>query len=153
MEDMIPWMTANAHWIWWSIAVILLAGEMILPGVYLLWIGLAMGVTGFFAWAAPDLGFEGHGIIFAVCATISIYVGHRFFYMPGTAIETKDINNRRQNYVGEVYEVVVPIKNGRGHVKVGDSRWLARGPDLEKGALAKVVSVDGTVLVVEAAKR
>ncbi|MBO6506041.1 MAG: NfeD family protein [Kordiimonadaceae bacterium] len=151
MEEFVTWMTENAQWVWWSLAVILLAGEMVLPGVYLLWLGIAMGVTGVFAWVAPDLGFQGHGLIFAFSATVSIYVGHRYFYMPGTAIKTEGINERGNSYVGQVFEVVVPIKNGRGHVKVGDSRWLARGPDLEKGALAKVVSVDGTVLVVEAA--
>lgn len=152
MEDFVTWMTENAQWIWWSLAVVLLAGEMVIPGVYLLWLGIAMGVTGIFAWVAPDLGFQGHGLIFAFSATVSIYVGHRYFYMPGTAIKTEGINERGNSHVGQVYEVVVPIKNGRGHVKVGDSRWLARGPELEKGALAKVVSVDGTVLVVEAAK-
>jgi len=150
MEDMIIWMTENAHWLWWSTGVVLLAGEMLIPGVYLLWIGLAAAITGIFAWAAPALEFEGHGLIFAVLATISIYVGNRFFYQRASTIDDTEVNDRGKSFIGNQYLVVEAIKNGHGHVQVGDSRWMARGPDLPKGVMVNVTSVDGTVLVVEA---
>ncbi len=153
MQDMMNWMADNADWLWWSVGVVLLAGEMVIPGVYLLWIGLASLVTGVIAWLIPEWGFAGHGIVFALLATVSIYVGHRFVYRQGTAVVDSEVNVRGKSFVGKTYEVVEPIKNGRGHVRVGDSRWLASGPDLKKGALAKVIAVDGTVLVVEAANQ
>jgi len=151
MEDTIVWMTENAHWLWWSIGVVLLAGEMLIPGVYLLWIGLAAAITGVFAWSAPGLEFEGHGLIFAVLATISIYVGNRFFYQRASTIDDSQVNDRGKSFIGRQFLVVETIKNGQGHVQVGDSRWMARGPDMPKGTMANVTSVDGTVLVVEAA--
>ncbi len=152
MEDVMNWMAENADWLWWSVGVVLLAGEMVLPGVYLLWIGVASLVTGVVAWVVPEWGFEVHGMVFAAMATISVYLGNRYFYQKTGAIEDAEVNVRRKKLVGRTFEVVEPIKNGSGHVQVGDSRWLAQGPDLEKGALATVTSVDGTVLVVEAAK-
>lgn len=152
MQETLNWMAQNADWLWWSVGIVLLAGEMVLPGVYLLWIGLASLVTGVFAWVFPGWGFEGHALVFAILATASIYIGHRFVYRPGSSVSNTEVNMRGSGYVGKTFEVVEPIKNGRGHVQVGDSRWLARGPDLEKGAIAKVISVEGTVLVVEAAK-
>lgn len=152
MEETGIWMTENAHWLWWSAGVLLLAGEMIIPGVYLLWIGLAAGVTGVFAWLAPGLEFEGHGLVFAVLAAISIYLGNRFFYRRVDTIADSVVNARGNSYIGKKFVVVEPIKNGQGHVQVGDSRWLAQGPDLPKGALVHVTSVEGTVLVVEAAE-
>ena len=151
MQDVMNWMADNADWLWWSVGVVLLAGEMILPGVYLLWIGLASLVTGVVAWLFPGWGFEGHGMMFAALATLSIYLGNRFFYQKAALIEDAEVNVRGKRFVGKVFEVVEPIKNGQGHVQVGDSRWMAQGPDMKKGALAKVVSVDGTVLMVEAA--
>ncbi len=150
MEDSFIWMTENAHWLWWSVGVVLLAGEMLIPGVYLLWIGLAAAITGIFAWAAPGLEFEGHGLIFAVLATISIYVGNRFFYQRASTIADSQVNDRGKSFVGRQFLVVETIKNGQGHVQVGDSRWMARGPDMPKGTMVNVTSVDGTVLVVEA---
>lgn len=150
MEDTLVWMTENAHWLWWSIGVVLLAGEMLIPGVYLLWIGLAAAITGIFAWAVPGLVFEGHGLIFAVLATISIYVGNKFFYQRASTIEDSKVNDRGKSFVGQQFLVVEAIKNGKGHVQVGDSRWMAKGPDLPKGTMANVTSVDGTILVVEA---
>lgn len=150
MEDQILWMTENAHWLWWSIGVVLLAGEMLIPGVYLLWIGLASSVTGVFAWLMPGLEFEGHGIIFAVLAAVSIYIGNRFFYQRANTVSDTEVNMRGKSFVGQKLVVVEAITNGRGHVQVGDSRWLAQGPDLPVGAKVHVISVDGTVLMVEA---
>lgn len=150
MEDAFLWMTENAHWLWWSVGVVLLTGEMVVPGVYLLWLGLASAVTGIFAWVAPGLEFEGHGLIFAVLATISIYIGNRYFYKQASEIDDAEVNVRGRGYVGKTFTVVEPIKDGRGHVQVGDSRWLAHGPDMPKGARAHVIAVEGTVLMVEA---
>ncbi len=150
MEDTLVWMTENAHWLWLSGGLVLLSGEMILPGAYLLWIGLAATATGGFAWLAPGWEFAGHGLIFAVLATISIYVGNRFFYRNPSILADSLVNDRGQSFIGQQFLVVETIKNGRGHVQVGDSRWMAQGPDMPKGAMAKVSSVDGTVLVVEA---
>jgi hypothetical protein len=36
-------------------------------------------------------------------------------------------------------------------VRVGDTLWNAEGPDLPKGARAKVTGTNGTVLIVAAA--
>ena len=43
------------------------------------------------------------------------------------------------------------IVNGQGKARVGDSLWLAEGPDLPAGAPVEVVGVDGSTLKVKAA--
>jgi len=148
MEDYFTWMVENAHWLWWSGGVILLAGEMVIPGVYLLWIGLAASVTGVFAWIFPGLEYEGHGLIFAALGVASIYIGHRYFYGAKGPQPKRPVNLRGQQHVGKIYIVVEPIENGRGHVGVGDSRWLAEGPDTAAGEKVRVISVEGTILKV-----
>ncbi|MEX0299068.1 MAG: NfeD family protein, partial [Kordiimonas sp.] len=133
MLDSFAWMLEEAHWLWWSAGVLLLAGEMIIPGVYLLWIGMAAALTGVAAWLMPGLDFEGHGLIFAVLAALSVFIGHRYFYSKRAEEPESTVNTRGNRHVGKVYIVAEPIKNGRGHVTVGDSRWLAEGPDAAIG--------------------
>ncbi|MFC3053456.1 NfeD family protein [Kordiimonas pumila] len=149
MENFISWAIENAHWLWWAAGILLLTGEMVIPGVYLLWLGLAASCTGVVAWLMPGLAFEGHGLVFAALSVVSIYVGHKYFYGAGQTVPDKELNTEGKRHIGKIYEVVEPIKNGSGHVQVADSRWLAEGPDVAKGARVKVISVEGTVLVVE----
>ena len=61
-----------------------------------------------------------------------------------------ELNRRGQQLVGRVVVLAEPMRHGRGIVRVGDSVWQAQGPDMEAGAKARVVRVDGTLLVVEA---
>mgnify|MGYP003348279276 CR=1 FL=1 len=44
------------------------------------------------------------------------------------------------------------IEGGTGRVRVGDGEWPAEGPDLAAGAKARIASVRGGVVVVEAVK-
>ncbi|MBL4837811.1 MAG: NfeD family protein [Kordiimonadaceae bacterium] len=150
MEEYLTWMAANADWLWWSAGVLLLAGEMVIPGVYLLWIGLASLVTGVAAWLMPEMGFEGHGLIFAALAAVSVFIGNHFFYKNTADDGEAKVNTRGQKHVGKVYLAAEAFENGRGHVSVGDSRWLAQGPNAKVGEKMRVIAVNGTILMVEA---
>ena len=46
-----------------------------------------------------------------------------------------------------------PFLNGHGKVRLGDSVWLAEGPDLAEGTPVTVKSVRGTSLIVEASAK
>ena len=41
------------------------------------------------------------------------------------------------------------IAGGTGRVRLGDSEWLAKGPDAEPGTRMKVTGHEGVVLLVE----
>lgn len=145
------WMNENAYWLWLSAGVLLLVGEMLIPGVYLLWIGLAGLATGAVAWLLPDLGFEGHGLFFAAVGAISIYIGNKYFYSAGEEQPDQEVNTAGKDHVGNIYTVAKAIENGRGQVSVRDSLWLAEGSDAAVGDKVRVISVEGTVLMVEPA--
>ncbi|WP_262690295.1 NfeD family protein [Kordiimonas aestuarii] len=149
MEELFIWGAENAHWLWWGLGLLLLAGEMVIPGVYLLWIGVAGLATGLVAFFMPGMGFDGHGLVFAVFGAASIYIGNRYFYNRFKEAGEPTVNTRGRSHVGRIYSVCSPIINGRGHVTVGDSRWLAEGPDAPEGTRVKVKAVEGTVLTVE----
>ena len=138
-----------AHWWWLILALILGIAEIIVPGVFLIWLGAAALLTGLLtlAFGLPDAA---QFAVFAVTAVVAVYVGRRYFR--AHPIESSDplLNDRAGRLIGETVLEVEPIVGGQGRVKVRDGVWNARGPDLPSGARVKVVGVEGSFLVVEA---
>ncbi|WP_130619507.1 NfeD family protein [Dyella amyloliquefaciens] len=140
------------HYWWWILALVLIAVEVILPGYFMLWIGVAAGVTGVVVLALPGLSALAQAVSFAVlaflsCAAYWYWLRPRFMHdEPGNA----QLNRRGEQKIGHRYVLAEPIVNGRGKAKVGDSLWLVSGPDLPVGSMVEVVGVDGTTLLVRA---
>ncbi len=138
-------------WHWWVVALLLVIVEMVAPGFFLLWIGLAAGVTGLVLFIVPGMGWEVQFVLFGVLALASV-TGARY-YVRRNPIGTEDatLNRRGSQYIGHIFNLDEAIVNGVGKVKVGDSWWRAEGPDLPAGERVKVVGVDGNMLKVEKA--
>jgi membrane protein implicated in regulation of membrane protease activity len=138
-------------WHWWVVALVLVILEMVMPGFFLLWIGVAAGITGLLLLLVPASPWQLQFVVFGVLAIGSIVAAR--FYIRRNPIETDDrtLNRRGEQYVGRVFTIDEAIINGIGKVRVGDSVWRAAGPDLPAGERVKVVGVDGTMLKVEKA--
>jgi inner membrane protein len=136
-------------WHWWLLGLVLVVIEMVAPGFFLLWIGLAAGVTGLILLILPGLGWEVQFLIFGVLAIASVAAAR--FYIRRNPIQTDDatLNRRGSQYIGHVFNLDEAIVNGLGKVKVGDGWWRAEGPDLPAGERVKVVGVNGNMLKVE----
>jgi membrane protein implicated in regulation of membrane protease activity len=140
----------SAHW-WWLIAAALLAIlEIFMPGLFLIWIALAAGVTGVALFFLP-LTFPLQAVLFAVLAFISVWCGRRWYARNPVPTSDPNLNARADRLIGQVVTVVAAIENGKGRVRVGDGVWNARGPDAPAGSAVRVVAADGTCLTVEAA--
>ena len=140
------------HYWWWILALMLIAVEVVLPGYFMLWIGIAAGVTGLVLLVVPGMSLIGQSLLFAVLAFLSCAA---YWYLlrpklmrnePGDA----RLNRRGEQKIGQRYVLVEPIVNGRGKAQVGDGQWLVSGPDLPVGSMVEVVGVDGTTLLVKA---
>lgn len=138
-------------WHWWVLAVLLMLIEVLAPGTFFLWLGLAAGLVGLLLVVVPDLGWQLQVLVFAVLAVLAVLAGRA--WLKRHPIETADsgLNRRADALVGEIHVLAEPIRTGRGAVKVGDTVWRAEGPDLPKGARVRIVAVEGTTLKVEAA--
>ncbi len=138
----------EAHWFWLGLGLLLAIGEMTIPGVFLIWMAGAALVTGFTAWFMP-IGVPFQVLLFAVLSLVSVFVGRR--YLKDNPVEPADpmMNHRGARSVGEVVVVTQVIADGSGKVKLGDSEWLAKGPDAEPGTKMRVTGADGSVLLVE----
>ena len=141
------------HYLWWVLALILIAGEVLAPGYFLLWIGIAAAAMGVIVFALPALGVLGQAIVFAVLAFISC-IGYWQFVRPRLQRELTPeavlLNRRGARMIGQRYVLETAIVNGRGKARVGDGQWLVEGPDLPKGATVEVIGVEGTTLKVRA---
>jgi membrane protein implicated in regulation of membrane protease activity len=143
----------SAQYLWWTLALLLIAGEVLLPGYFMLWIGLAAAAMGVVLWVVPTLGLLTQAVLFALLALAACVVYARLlrprleWREPGS----ERLNRRAEQMIGQRYELVEPIVNGRGKASVGDGQWLVSGPDLPLGSTVEVIAVDGTTLKVRAA--
>jgi membrane protein implicated in regulation of membrane protease activity len=143
----------SVHYLWWILALLLIIGELVLPGYFLLWIGIAAAAMGVVLWVVPSLSLLMQAVLFALLAIAACVVYARFLRSklerrtPGS----EQLNRRAEQMIGRRYELVEPIVNGRGKARVGDGQWLVSGPDLPLGSTVEVLAVDGTTLKVRAA--
>lgn len=141
------------HYLWWMLALLLIVGEIALPGYFLLWIGIAAAVMGVILWVLPGMGILAQAIVFALLAVASCVAYARWLRprIERRAPGDERLNRRGEQMIGQRYELIEAIVNGRGKVRVGDGQWLVSGPDMPTGATVEVVAVDGTTLKVRAA--
>jgi len=135
------------HYGWWLLALVLIAAEMLAPGYFLLWIGIAAGVMGLVMLVLPGLSAITQAILFALLALAACLVYWKFIRPLAEHRDDQPLLNRRgAQLVGQRFVVSEAIANGRGKIRVGDGEWLASGPDMPVGSEVEVVAVDGTTL-------
>ena len=140
------------HYGWWLAALVLIGAELLAPGFFLLWIGLAAAAMGLVLTILPPLSLLAEAILFTVFALISCFVYWRFVRRAQNEPSAAPLLNRRaEQLVGRRYVLDTAIVNGQGKAGVGDSMWLVEGPDLPAGATVEVQSVDGATLKVQPA--
>lgn len=148
----LAWPTTLVFWHWWIVAVVMLVLELLAPGIFFLWTGLAAAVTGVVVLFLPGLAWEIQALLFAALAVIATLAGRRI-WRPGAAPTDHPLLNRRaQRHVGRRVVLTSPLRDGRGRVRVADGEWSAIAePEtlaLEAGATVKVIDVrDGDLVV------
>ncbi|PYE24559.1 hypothetical protein C8J32_105141 [Rhizobium sp. PP-CC-3A-592] len=141
-------------WAWWVLGLVLLAAEIFVPGVFLVWIGMAAIVTGALAlifWNADFFGWHVQLPLFAILSVVSVLVGRRLLARFDQDSDAPLLNQRGRSLIGRTAILEEPIAEGRGRVRLGDTTWPVSGPDLPTGARVRVLSADGQRLLVEEA--
>ena len=148
---MAQWLdTISTHCFWLSLGLILGASEMVIPGFFLIWLGLAALIVGGLDYFLP-ITVAYQVAMFATLSVITVFAGKKFLHDNPIESDDTKLNDRGARLTGEIVTVVEAITDGNGRVKVGDSIWSARGVDAALGARVKVIGADGAVLLVEAA--
>jgi membrane protein implicated in regulation of membrane protease activity len=138
----------DAHWVWLTLGLVLAGLEMLVPGVYLIWLAVAAIITGVLT-GLFDLSLPMQVIDFVFLSLIMAFSAKRF--LRDKPIESSDplMNRRGARMVGQTALVVQAIEHGSGRVHYGDGDWIARGPDVAAGERVRIVGSDGASLLVE----
>ncbi|MAF30492.1 MAG: hypothetical protein CL819_14985 [Croceicoccus sp.] len=134
-------------WLWLILGAVMLTAELIAPGYFLIWLGLAAFATALVAGVA-DVDFAIQVLTFAVFSGFSVLAARHWLSL--YPIESSDplMNDRGGRLVGESVVVSRAIEGGSGRVRHGDSEWIARGDDAAVGTRLVVTGHDGAVLLV-----
>lgn len=137
---------------WLIVGMALLLGELLLPGVYLLFPGIGALVIGLNALWLPAFSWQSQLIGFAFVTMVAALLGHRLYGRRAKPAGDVPLNERTVRLVGRRAVVSEAIANGRGRVAVDDGWWSAEGPDLPAGAPVVIEAASGSVLRVRAAE-
>jgi membrane protein implicated in regulation of membrane protease activity len=134
-------------WNWLILAAILLALEVTAPGVLFMWFGLAAAATALIALVF-DIGWQWQVVWFCLLSLAAVLLALKYLHKHPLTSDRPLLNERAVQHVGQTFNLVDPIVNGRGSVKIGDSIWRVEGPELPKGTPVRVLAADGSLLKV-----
>ena len=133
--------------LWWVIGIVLVIGEVVLPGTFLIWFAFAAFGVGLIG-VVVDLSGMNQVVVFGLLSFASLSLGYLMRKRQGDP-EVPAFADRTQAYMGKTYTVVEAIENGQGKIQVGDSVWLAEGEDCPVGGAVKVIDSRGNVLLID----
>ena len=147
---LLNWIVSLGAWNWFIAAAVFLLIELVAPGVFMLWLGIAAIIVGAIS-VAVVWSWQAQLIAFAVLSIACIPVWRYFARKVEKPAERPFLNRRAEGYVGRVFTLERPIVNGVGTIRIEDTVWRVSGPDLPAGSRVKVVHADGAELEVDAA--
>ncbi|MBH9974245.1 MULTISPECIES: NfeD family protein [Bartonella] len=146
-------MTLGA-WNWVVLGFVLLLLELIFPGVFFVWFGLGALLTALVSllfyhlpWVAS---WEVEVIFFLIFSIIMVLIGRNFFRRDRETDEPL-LNRRTDQIIGKRVVLEEPVRDGKGRIRVDDTIWRIKGPDLPEGTEVKVVAFENGVFTIEKA--
>jgi membrane protein implicated in regulation of membrane protease activity len=136
-------------WYWWIIALILLVVEILAPGFFFLWMAISGFVTGALVFLIPAASINMQVLVFSVLSVVTIILWKFYGKKYPITSDHPLLNKRGTQYIGRIFTLYEPIKNGEGKIKVDDSIWKVHGEDCDITTRVKVIAVRGTVFEVE----
>lgn len=136
---------------WAALALLLFAAEALAPGAFMLWLGLAAAAVFVLVLAFPSVSLLAQVVAFVVLSFVSIQIYRTWFRGREPQSDRPLLNRRAEQLVGRVVALERGIVQGRGRVQIADAFWDVSGPELDAGAMVRVVGTDGMTLHVEPA--
>lgn len=133
----------SGGWFWFILAGLFLIGELLSPGVFLMWLAGAAVITGFIdivigpTWTSEVLVFSATS--FALVLSSWKYVTKGW----NPSSDQPYLNQRHAGYVGREFVLEQAMVNGVGKLRIEDALWDVDGPDLPAGARVKVTGING----------
>jgi membrane protein implicated in regulation of membrane protease activity len=143
---------AMTFWHWFVFGAILMALEIMVMGMFLLWIGLAAILVGILMLVIPTLTWPLAISFWAIMSVASVVGWVAYRKKNPAAAKNNVLNQRGTELIGQEYTLSAPIQNGKGEVRAGDTMWrIVSDTDIPGGTRIRVIGLDGTSLRVELA--
>ncbi|MGV7031628.1 NfeD family protein [Methylobacterium symbioticum] len=133
-------------WLWITGGLMLAGAEILLPGIFLIWLGLAALLTGLGTALVP-MPWQAQLLVWAVLSLGSVALATRLNRRRAEPV----LNRADRGLVGREAVLAEAIVGGAGALRLDDTYWRVSGPDLPAGARVRIVGLAGTVLTVVAA--
>ena len=141
------WFVNWGVWHWLVLGFILLIAEIAMPGVFLLWWGLAAIVVAGIMKLFPDLPLSSLAVIYAIIAMILSVLWWRYQHGKDQADQSnRALNQRNHAMIGSRGKVLEIAENGIGRGAFGDTTWRIKGHGLSVNDIIEVTGVDGITL-------
>src|SRR5258706_9526191 len=115
-------------WNWLIFGVVLMALELLAPGVFLFWLGLAALLVGLISFAINP-SWQLQILMFAVFAAAAVPLWRRVARSHTAVSKSNPFLNKRPNaLVGLVFTLEKPIVDGSGTVRIYDTIFPVAGP-------------------------
>jgi membrane protein implicated in regulation of membrane protease activity len=138
-------------WNWLIFGLLLMALELLAPGVFLFWLGLGALLVGLISFAIHP-PWQLQMLMFAVFAAAAVPLWRRVARNNTAASASNPfLNKRAEALVGRVFTLEKPIIDGSGTVRIDDTIWRVAGPDTPAGSRVRIVRADGASLTVASA--
>jgi inner membrane protein len=138
-------------WNWLIFGFILMALELLAPGVFMFWLGLAALLVGLVSFVFNP-SWQTQLLMFAVFSVAAVPLWRRFALKSNAAsLSNPFLNKRTDALVGREFTLEKPIVDGSGTVRIDDTIWRVAGPDAPAGSRVRIVRADGASLTVAVA--
>jgi hypothetical protein len=137
-------------WNWLIFGVLLMALELLAPGVFMFWLGLSAFLVGVLSFIVTP-SWQVQILLFGLFALAAVPLWRRIARQKPGANPNPFLNKRSDALVGRVCTLDRPIVDGEGIVRIDDTVWRVSGPDTAAGTRVKIVKADGACLTVDVA--
>jgi inner membrane protein len=134
-------------WAWLVLGLILIGFEIVAPGLFLIWLGLAACTIGIIAFLVA-MSWQIELVLFVIAAIGFVWLGRKI-HRSRIPEDAPFLNATARAMIGREFILEKPIINGVGSVRVNDSVWRVTGQDREAGLKVRVAAIDGSTLQVE----
>ncbi|GAA5096241.1 NfeD family protein [Wohlfahrtiimonas larvae] len=135
---------------WFTVGIILIILEMLLPGMFLMWFGVSALLVGVITLII-SMSINSELILFAITSVLSVITVILIMrkVSPNTqSTITHNLNQARgSEFIGMTFTLDSKVMNNDGKLNIGDTAWLIKGPDAEAGAHIEITHVENNTLI------
>ena len=142
---MLTQLASLGAWDWFIAGGLLLVLEVLAPGAFMAWLGVAALVVGGISLYV-DWTWQAQFIAFAVFSVAAVPLWQRLAMEVGAKTDQPFLNRRAEAFIGRTFTLEKPIVDGSGTIGIDDTVWRITGIDIPAGSRVRVTRVDGTAL-------